>query len=59
MERQSVTTYKNSSITNDANLWATETMGTAKYPLELFQHVITVSLGTMKIVNRLPALEIG
>jgi predicted helicase len=27
MERQSVTTDKDSGITNDANLWATETMG--------------------------------
>ena len=46
------------SITNDANLWATETMGNAKYPLELFQRVITVSLETMKIVNGLPGVEI-
>jgi hypothetical protein len=30
-----------------------------KYPLELFQRVITVSLETMKIVNGLPGLEIG
>lgn len=58
MERQAVTTDKDSGITNDANLWATETMGNAKYPLELFQRVITVSLETMKIVNGLPKLEI-
>ncbi|MCF7675081.1 MAG: hypothetical protein K9N23_18510 [Akkermansiaceae bacterium] len=32
MERQSVTTDKASGITNDANLWATETMGNPKYP---------------------------
>ncbi len=57
MERQAVTTDKDSGITNDANLWATETMGDAKYPLELFQRVITVSLETMKIVNGLPKLE--
>ena len=56
MERQSVTTDKKSGIVNDANLWATETMGNAKYPLELFQRVITVSLKTMKIVNGLPKL---
>jgi len=31
MERQSVTTDKDSGITNDANLWATETMGNPKY----------------------------
>ena len=58
MERQSVTTDKKSGIVNDAKLWATETMGDAKYPLELFLRVITVSLETMKIVNGLPKLEI-
>jgi predicted helicase len=56
MERQAVTTDKASGITNDANLWATETMGNAKYPLELFLRVITVSLETMKIVRGLPGL---
>ena len=59
MERQSVTTDKASGITDDANLWATETMGNAKYPLELFLRVITVSLETNRIVAGLPELEIG
>ena len=58
MERQSVTTDKDSGITNDAKLWASETMGNAKYPLELFLRVVTVSLETMKIVNGLPGLHI-
>jgi predicted helicase len=58
MERQAVTTHKDSGIVNDANDWATETMGNAKYSLELFQRVITVSLETMKIVNALPKLDI-
>lgn len=58
MERQAVTTDKKSGIVNDANLWATETMGNAKYPLELFMRVITVSLETMKIVKALPSLDI-
>ena len=58
MERQAVTTHKASGIVNDANDWAIETMGNAKYPLELLQRVITVSLETMKIVNNLPALDI-
>lgn len=58
MERQAVTTHKASGIVNDANDWAIETMGNPKYPLELFQRVITVSLETMKIVNGLPQLEI-
>lgn len=58
MERQSVTTDKKSGITNDANDWARETMNNARYPLELFLRVITVSLETQKIVNALPKLEI-
>lgn len=59
MERQAVTTHKDSGIQNDANAWAIETMGNARYPLELFQRVITVSLETMKIVNALPPLDIA
>ncbi|WP_083930389.1 type ISP restriction/modification enzyme [Methylovulum miyakonense] len=59
MERQAVTKHKDSGIQNDANAWAIETMGNARYPLELFQRVITVSLETMKIVNALPKLEIN
>lgn len=58
MERQSVSTHKDSGIVNDANDWAIETMGNAKYPLELFLRVITVSLETQKIVNSLPKLDI-
>lgn len=58
MERQSVTTHKASGIVNDANDWALETMNNAKYPLELFLRVITVSLETQKIVNGLPKLEL-
>jgi predicted helicase len=58
MERQAVTTHKDSGIVNDANDWAIETMGNPRYPLELFQRVVTVSLETMKIVNGLPKLDI-
>lgn len=58
MERQAVTTDKKSGIVNDANLWATETMENAAYPLELLMRVITVSLETNKIVDNLPALDI-
>ncbi len=58
MERQSVSTHKESGIVNDANLWATETMGDATYPLKLFQRVITVSLKTLEIVKALPRLNI-
>lgn len=58
MERQSIKTDKASGIVNDANDWAIETMGNPKYPLELFQRVVTVSLETQKIVASLPKLDI-
>ncbi len=58
MERQCVKTDKASGIVNDANDWAIETMGNPKYPLELFQRVVTVSLETQKIVAALPSLNI-
>lgn len=47
-----------SGIVNDANDYANETMNDPKYPFELFQRVITVSLETIQIVNSLPKLEI-
>ncbi|MCE7916876.1 MAG: damage-inducible protein, partial [Nitrosomonas sp. PRO5] len=56
MERQGVKTDKASGITNDANDWAIETMDNARYPLELFLRVITVSLKSQAIVNGLPKL---
>ena len=58
VERQAVTTHRDSGIVNDANDWAIETMHNSKYPLELIQRVITVSLETMKIVRGLPELDI-
>lgn len=58
MERQCVKTDKDSGIVNDANLYATETVGEAAYPLKLFQRIITVSLETLKIVQSLPKLDI-
>ncbi|WP_288431763.1 type ISP restriction/modification enzyme [uncultured Stenotrophomonas sp.] len=58
MERQAVRVDKASGIVNDANDWATDTMGNPKYPLELFQRVVTVSLETQKIVAALPPLDI-
>ena len=58
MERQGVSTHKDSGIVNDANDWAIETMENPRYPLELLQRVITVSLETMKIVNSLPKLDL-
>jgi predicted helicase len=59
VERQAVKTDKDSGIVNDANDWAVETMGNPRYPLELFQRVVTVSLETMKIVRSLPQLDIA
>lgn len=59
IERQCVKTDKDNGIVNDANDWAIETMDNPRYPLELFLHVVTVSLETMKIVNNLPSLEIA
>jgi predicted helicase len=58
MERQGISTHKESGIVNDANLWAIETMNNARYPLDLLLRVITVSLETTKIVHALPKLEI-
>lgn len=58
MERQSVTTDKASGIVKDANAWATETVGDARYPLSLLLRVITVSIETLKIVRGLPTLEL-
>lgn len=58
MERQGVSTHKDSGIVNDANDWAVETMANPRYPLELLQRVITVSLETLKIVRDLPELDI-
>jgi predicted helicase len=58
VERQRVKTDKASGIVNDANDWAIETMDNPKYPLELVQRVISVSLETMKIVRALPPLDL-
>lgn len=57
VERQGVKTDKDSGIVNDANDWAVETMRNPRYPLELFQRVVTVSLETLKIVRELPPLS--
>jgi hypothetical protein len=58
IERYCFKTDKDSGITNDANDWGLETENNPKYPLELFQRIITVSLETMKIVKGLPDLEV-
>ena len=48
---------KASQIINNANDYATETMGDAKYPLLLLLRVITVSIETQKIIKSLPKLD--
>lgn len=58
VERQCVKTDKDSGIVNDANDWAVDTMNNPRYPMELFQRVVTVSLETMTIVRSLPRLDI-
>lgn len=58
MERQAVTTDKASGIVKDANAWATETVGDARYPLSLLLRVVTVSLKTQEIVRGLPVLDV-
>ncbi len=58
MGHQCVKTDKKSGIVNDANHYAVKTVGNPAYPLDLFQRVISVSLETMKIVKKLPKLEI-
>ena len=55
VERQGVKTDKDSGIAND---WAVETMGNPRYPLELFQRVVTVSLETQRVVQALPRMEL-
>ena len=58
MDRQCIKNDKKSGIVNDANDYANETMKNPAYPLELLQRVITISLETMKIVKKLPKLDI-
>jgi predicted helicase len=58
MERQSITTDKDSGIVKDANAWAIETAEDPRYPLSVLLRVITVSLETMRVVRGLPQLEV-
>lgn len=58
VDPQCVKPDKDSGIVNDANDYPIETMNNPRYPLELFQRVVTVSIETMKIVKSLPRLDI-
>jgi len=53
MERYCDKVDKKSGIRNDANQWGIE-LGNPKYPLELLQSIITLSLNTLDIVDNLP-----
>ncbi len=57
MDRQAVSTDKASGIVNDANCYATETIGDPSYPLKLLACVIRVSMETNRIVEELPEPE--
>ena len=52
---QGVKTDKDSGIVKDVNGWTVETIGNPRYPLEVFQRVVT-QLETTRIVRGLPAL---
>lgn len=58
MERYSVTTHKESGITNDPNDWAKE-VGNPRYILDLLLSIIHVSVQTVDIVNALPKVDFG
>ena len=53
MERYQVTQHKDSKIINDPNDWSEN----SRYILELLGKVVTVSMKTVEIINRLPTLE--
>jgi predicted helicase len=57
VEQQSVRIDKASGIVDDANFWAKQTMRNPRYPMELFQRIITVSMETQRIVASLPSLD--
>ena len=55
MERYCDKVDKKSGIRNDANQWGIE-HGNPKYPLELLQSIITLSLRTLDIIDKLPQI---
>ncbi len=56
VERYQVKTDPESGIVNDPNDWAAE-HGQPRYILDLVQRVVAVSVKTMDIIDRLPALD--
>ena len=58
IDRQRISTHKASGIVNDANRYATETVGDPAYPLKLLLRAITVGIETARIVKGLPVLKL-
>lgn len=56
MERYCDKVDSKSGIRNDANQWGIE-HGNPKYPLELLQSIITLSLKTLDIIDNLPKMK--
>lgn len=56
MERYCDKVDKKSGIRNDANQWGIE-HGNPKYPLELLQSIITLSIKTLNIIDNLPKMK--
>ena len=58
MDRYAVTVHKESGIVNDPNTWGLE-RGNPRYVLDLLLSIVTVSLETVRIVERLPGVQWG
>jgi predicted helicase len=58
VERQGVRVDKESGIVNDSNDWAIDTSQNPKYPFELLLRVIGLSVDTLKLVGKLPKLDV-
>ncbi|MBC7460853.1 MAG: damage-inducible protein, partial [Thermoleophilia bacterium] len=58
MDRYQVRTDKASGIVNDPNDWSRE-VDDPRYVIDLLKRIVTVSLKTNRIVEALPALDVG
>ena len=56
MERQRIVKNDVTKIINNANDYASETIKDPKYPLKLLLKVISLSIETQKLINKLPKL---
>lgn len=56
MERYAITTHKDSGITNDPNLWASE-HNNPRYILNLLLSIIRLSVESVEIINNLPKIN--